>query len=62
MNSFIAALQRTPIYKHLGAVALASIGLSAWAADNAWSEAYTPTKGQWLAYEVQRDVEQLISV
>lgn len=59
MNSFIAALQATHIYKHLGVVALASIGLSAWAADNVWSEAYTPTKGQWLAYEVQRDVEQL---
>ena len=62
MRLFKVTVQSTFLYKYLGAIVLASVGAIAWSADNVWSETYTPTKGQWLAYEVQRDIEQLTNL
>ena len=44
------------------AVWLTTTPVSAAAADNVWSTPFSPTKGQWLAYEVQRDIEQLTNL
>ena len=49
----------SPIFKKTIACALLHLGFmtSGFASD--WTEPYSPTRGEWLTYEVKRDIEQL---
>jgi hypothetical protein len=55
----MSTLHSTPRFKKTIACVLLHLGLmtSCFASD--WSQPYSPTRGEWLTYEVKRDIEQL---